>query len=75
MTIQMALQKRIRFVRLPEWEPTAHIELPLLTDGIHGPWAIIRDVSNESQIFIGQLLTDLSNRYEVLQSLPKESDK
>ena len=55
MTIREALQSRIRFVRMPTWEPSAYIELPLLEDGGHGPWATVHDVSGETKIFVFRL--------------------
>lgn len=63
MTITEAMEKGIRFVRLPHWEPTAHIELPILPGGMSGPWAIVRDVSGEQTVFVGGLRTDTDSRY------------
>lgn len=63
MTIQEAVDRRVRFVRLPPWCVGAHIELPLLDDG-YGPWAIVREPSGEEKLFMGMLLTDRDDRYE-----------
>jgi hypothetical protein len=64
MTINRAISDGVRFVRLPQWEPSAHIELPLLGNGLVGPWAIVRDVSGETSLFIGALRRDTESRYE-----------
>ncbi len=70
MTIHEALDRGIRFVRLPHWEPTAHIELPILPNGQHGPWAIVRDVTGEQTVFIGGLRDDTDARYVTWYSHP-----
>lgn len=64
MTIRRAIADGVRFVRLPHWEPSAHIELPLLDGGQYGPWATVRDVSGEQRIFMPVLLNDTESRYE-----------
>lgn len=64
MTAKEALDARIRFIRLPHWEPSAHIELPLLPAGQYGPWATVRDVSGETSLFMLTLLEDDDSRYE-----------
>ena len=64
MTFRQALDQRIRFVRLPEWEPSAHLELPLVPLDKCGPWVICRDVSRTTPIFIFDLLNDPTDRFE-----------
>lgn len=64
MTIRRLISDGVRFVRLPHWEPSAHIELPLLDGGQVGPWAIVRDVSGETHVFMGALLNETDSRYE-----------
>ena len=68
MTIQQALDQRIRYVRLPEWEPSASLELPLLTLGGCGPWATVRDVAGWRWVLITRLVTDLCDQYEACVS-------
>ena len=67
MTIREAIRQRIRYVRLPHWEPPAHVELPL-TDagGLLGPWATVRDVTGETQVLIPKLMNASENRYVAL---------
>ena len=65
MTIQQAINQRIQHVRLPEWEPSAFLELPLLPHGECGPWAIIHDCTGEVSVLIFTLLNDSENRYEI----------
>jgi len=45
MTIREALKKRIKKVRLPIWNSAAYLKLPLLPNGMHGPWATLYDIS------------------------------
>lgn len=62
MTIPQAVRRKLRFVRLPWWEPGARMELPLLPDGC-GPWAVVRDAAGESQVFMPTLWEDLEDRW------------
>jgi hypothetical protein len=44
VTINEALQQRVPRVRLPHWaSPRCYLRLPLLKDGMHGPWAELYD--------------------------------
>lgn len=74
MTIREAIRQGIKHIRLPQWEPTAHIELPLLPGGLCGPWATVRDVSGEQQVLLPVLLSDVSPFYEEWTGTPQESD-
>ncbi len=64
MTMQEALTARIARVRLPQWEASAYVELTLLPDGAHGPWARCHDVSGDVAVLITKLLADPESRYE-----------
>ena len=74
MTIREAVNQKIRCVRQREWEPTAHIELPLLPAGGYGPWAIVRDVSGERFVPTIMLLADSSPYYEPVESSSPASE-
>lgn len=64
MTIREALQRRLTRVRLAAWEPSAHIELPLLSNGFYAPWATVRDVAGEHPILMSQLMQSHEDWYE-----------
>lgn len=72
MTIREALDRRIRFVRLPHWVPFASIELPLLPDGGYGPWATVYDggVPEGIKVLIFTLTKDIDDRYEEVSPDP-----
>jgi hypothetical protein len=49
MTAREAIEKGIRLVRLPHWNPWTYLELPpRLPDGTHGPWANLYDPVSSS---------------------------
>lgn len=74
MTINEAIRDGLRFVRLPEWDPRASLELPLLPDGAYGPWVTLRDFSGQTNIgadglgetsaLLTEFLHDSESRYE-----------
>lgn len=62
MTIKEAIANGIYYVRLPEWNPDAHLELPVADEnGFHGPWATLND-GPPRQILLCQLGGD--DQYE-----------
>lgn len=64
MTAREALDKRIRRIRLPFWEPTAYAEFFLVGDKMHGPWVTIRDVTGESNMLVWEFLKDTCDEWE-----------
>jgi hypothetical protein len=74
MTISEAIHKRIPVLRLPEWEPSARLELPLTPNGLCGMVATVTDCSGTSQVFVSKLLRDFEDRYvaaDARQETPK----
>lgn len=48
MTFQDALAQRLPRIRLPLWSnPDAYLRLPLLADGMHGPWVELYDARGQ----------------------------
>jgi hypothetical protein len=43
MNLKQASEAGIRRLRLFEWSDRTYIELPLLPDGMHGPWILLFD--------------------------------
>jgi hypothetical protein len=51
MTIEEAINRRIPRVRRPMWaNPRAYVRLPLLADGMAGPWAELYDDGVQSEV-------------------------
>jgi len=81
VTITDAIRERVRFVRLPEWDPRASLELPLLPDGRVGPWATIHDFAGqdhlradglgETSVFLLDLCHDPESRYAACDGPPR----
>lgn len=55
MTITEALKQDIKFVRRPEWNETAKIELPAPFNLGHGVWCKLHDVGTVTEITIWQV--------------------
>src|ERR1017187_4080515 len=51
VTINEAIGSRIPRVRLPRWGQEAYLLLPLLPNGMHGPWAELYDEGVQEQFF------------------------
>ncbi len=72
MTVQEALKRGIRMIRLPEWEPNSRIVLPpQLEGGLCGPWAMLWGASGlpdkpvtDTPLPFWRLLEDTCDRYE-----------
>lgn len=63
MTIRQAAASGVRYLTLPGWTGTSHLELPLLSNGRLGPWATVRDPSGSEEVFISKLLNDPEGGY------------
>lgn len=51
MTVQEALDQRIPRVRLAVWQnPNAYLRLPLMANGLHGPWAELYDDDTQQYV-------------------------
>jgi hypothetical protein len=43
MTVNQAYESGVRQIRQYPWNEFAHIDLPPMKDGLHGPWAVLVD--------------------------------
>lgn len=58
MTIGEAINRDVRFIRKPAWNPYARLELVKAPDETQGPWVKLHDIDPDGQILNGT--TDIS---------------
>jgi len=67
VTVQEALDRRIKKIRLSHWAEDACVSFDFLESGAYGPWAHVKDPSGEVDVFVYKLLEDTSNEWEEFQ--------
>lgn len=79
MTFREAVDRRIKWLRLPEWTDACRLELHLTADEHVGPWVKLHDEYSSpgkpTPILITNLLVDPESRYvAALSSPPAEKE-
>lgn len=73
MLIKEALENlEIKYLRLPEWNKTSCLELPVVVDGCRGPWFHLIDIGKRLPICFYELLNDKNDKYEICEGKPFE---
>jgi hypothetical protein len=73
MTLQELLADYdIKYARLPEWNETAYLELPIIAGGKRTLWFKLHDLGEENPILGWELKDDSRNDWEIYEKKGSE---